>query len=106
MSSFRDREKAFEDKYKHDEELRFRVQARRDKMLGLWIAEQIGKEGAAAEEYARDVVRADMKLPGDDDVIEKIMADLQEAGVDLSEHRLRRKLEEFEQAAKEQLMQE
>ncbi|MDX1709696.1 MAG: DUF1476 domain-containing protein [Rhodovibrionaceae bacterium] len=106
MSSFKDREKAFENKYKHDEDLRFRVHVRRDRMLGFWIAEQIGKEGAEAEEYAKEVVRADMKLPGDDDVVEKVMADLQEAGVDLSEHRLRRKLEELEQEAKQQVMKE
>jgi hypothetical protein len=106
MSSFKDREQAFENKYQHDEELRFRVHARRDRLLGLWIAEQIGKEGSDAEQYSKDVVRADMKLPGDDDVIEKVMADLKEAGVDLSEHRVRRKLEEFEQTAKEQIMRE
>ena len=106
MSSFKDREKAFEDKYKHDQDLRFRVQVRRNKMLGLWAAEQLEITGAAAEEYAKAVVREDMRLPGDDDVVEKVLNDFSEKGVELSEHRLRRKLEEFEILAKQQVMNE
>lgn len=106
MTGFDDREKAFEDKYKHDQELQFRVTNRRNKLLGLWAAAQLGKAGADAEAYAKDVVMSDFQAPGDDDVIEKIMADFKAAGVDQSEHRIRRHMDELQLTAKEQVMKE
>ena len=75
MTSFNDREKAFEDKYKHDQDLQFRVEVRRNKLLGLWVAEMLGLSGADAEAYAKEVVSADFEEPGDADVVRKILAD-------------------------------
>lgn len=104
MTTFDDRERAFEDKYKHDEELRFRVEIRRNKLLGLWAAELLGK--ADADAYAREVISADFEEPGDADLVRKILADLADGGVEMSEHRLRNKMEECFAAAKEQVMRE
>ncbi len=104
--SFTDRQKAFEEKFKHDQELQFRVEVRRNKLVGLWAAELLGKKGDEAEAYARDVISSDLSEPGIDDVVRKIMGDFQEANVDLSEHRLRKKIEELQAAAKHQLMTE
>ena len=70
MNNFEDREKAFEAKFAHDEELRFKVDARRDKLLGLWLADKMGKTGDDAESYAKEVVISDLKEAGDADIIE------------------------------------
>ena len=69
MSTFNDREKGFENKFKHDQEATFKATARRNKLLGLWVAKELGLSGAAAEDYAKSVVVADMEKPGDDDVV-------------------------------------
>jgi hypothetical protein len=107
MPTFNDREKAFEDKYKHDQDLQFRTEVRRNKLLGRWVAEELlGLEGDAVEAYAKDVVASDLDEPGPDDVIRKIMGDLQAKGVDFSEHRLRTRLEEMMVEAKLQIMTE
>jgi hypothetical protein len=107
MTSFKDREEAFESKYKHDEELRFKTIARRNKLFGLWVAEQLGLAGGDAQHYARTVVQADMKMPGDEDVIEKVKTDLDQAGKsEWSEHRLHKRLGEFFEQAKQQVMSE
>jgi len=107
MATFNEREKAFEDKYKHDEDLRFRTEVRRNKLLGLWVAgELLGLEGAEAEAYAKDVVASDLDEPGPDDVVRKIMADIEAKGVDFSEHRLRHRMEEILVEAKQQIMTE
>ncbi|HEX9769551.1 MAG TPA: DUF1476 domain-containing protein, partial [Kiloniellales bacterium] len=92
MTTFDEREKAFEDKYKYDEELRFRVEVRRNKLLGLWAAELLGKDDPQA--YAKEVISADFDEPGDADLVRKILGDLQDAGVEMSERRLRNKMEE------------
>ncbi len=76
MSNLQNREKAFEDMYARDAELRFKVLARRDKLTGLWAAGLLGKSGAEAEDYWRAVILADLELPGDEDVIAKLAADL------------------------------
>lgn len=76
MTSFDNREKAFEDMYAHDADLRFKVLARRDKLVGLWAAEKLGKSPDEAAEYAKTVVIADLVHPGDEDVIAKLQADL------------------------------
>jgi hypothetical protein len=87
MTTFDDREKAFETKFAHDNELQFRVQARRDKLLGLWAAEKLGHQGEAADAYAKSVVIADMAHPGDEDVIAKIAGDLASLGIGEAEVR-------------------
>ena len=106
MSSFNDREKAFEDKYKHDQELQFRVEARRNKLLGLWVAELLGRSGADADVYAKEVVASDFEEPGDADVVRKVLGDLEGHGKEMSEHRLRKKMDELMAEAKEQVMNE
>ena len=80
MTTFNDREKSFEKKFQHDQELQFKVNARKNKLLGLWAAGLLGKTGADAEAYAKDVVMADFEKPGDSDFIHKLMKDLAAAG--------------------------
>ncbi|GAA6211706.1 DUF1476 domain-containing protein [Hyphomicrobiales bacterium 4NK60-0047b] len=103
MNNLNDREKAFEAKFAHDEELRFKVDARRDKLLGLWLAEKMGKTGDAADAYAKEVVISDLKEAGDADVIAKVMADIKEAGLGISEAEIVEKLSEFFVKAGEEL---
>ncbi len=104
MTTFNKREKAFEDKYKHDQDLQFKVEVRRNKLLGLWVAEMLGLSGADAAAYAKEVVKADFEEPGDADLVRKILGDTQPKNVDLSEHRLRKKMDELTAVAKEQIM--
>jgi hypothetical protein len=104
MTTFDNREKAFEDKYKHDQDLQFRVEVRRNKLLGLWVAEMLGK--ADPEAYAGEVISADFEEPGDADLVRKILDDLQDAGVEMSEHRLRNKMNECFAEAKDQVRRE
>jgi hypothetical protein len=106
MTTFNEREKAFEKKYEHDQDLKFKVTARKNKMLGLWAAGLMGKSGADAEAYAKDVVMADLEKPGDSDVIEKLVKDLAAAGKPMEEHSIRKQAERLAEAAKEQLMKE
>ncbi|MEQ1944255.1 DUF1476 domain-containing protein [Mesorhizobium sp. VNQ89] len=103
MSDFSDREKGFERKFALDEELRFKATARRNKLLGLWAAEKLGKAGADAEAYAKEVVAADFVEAGDDDVLRKVKADFEAAGVDQSEHQIRRTMDELLAQAIEQV---
>lgn len=103
MNNFEDREKAFEAKFAHDEELRFKVDARRDKLLGLWLAEKMGKTGDDAENYAKEVVISDLKEAGDADIIAKVMTDIKEASLDISEEQIVEKLSEFFVVAGEEL---
>lgn len=95
MADFTSRREAFESKFAHDEALRFKAIARRNKLLGLWVAEQLGKSGAEAETYADTVVIADFEEPGDDDIIRKVLSDLDAAGVPADEGQVRRVLEGF-----------
>ena len=104
MSSFDEREKAFENKYARDEELQFKVIARRNKLLGLWAADQLGKDDADAEAYAKEVVVADFDEPGDDDVKRKVLADLQAAGIEISGEEVRAEMNRLLAVAKQQLM--
>lgn len=106
MTTFNEREKAFEDKYQHDQELQFKVEVRRNKLLGLWVAEMLGLAGADAEAYAKEVVAADFEEPGDADVVRKILADAEPKNLDLNEHSLRKKMVELVAVAKEQIMSE
>lgn len=95
MSTFDKRQEGFEKKFAHDEELRFKATARRNKLLGLWVAEKIGKTGDDAEAYAKSVVMADFEEAGDDDVFRKVKADLEAAGSDQSDHQIRRTMDEL-----------
>jgi hypothetical protein len=96
MAGLDDRKDAAEKKYAHDEELAFKANARRAKLLGLWVAEQLGKSGAEADAYAKSVVMADFEEAGDEDVFRKVRADLDAAGrKDVSDHVIRRTMEEL-----------
>lgn len=106
MTTFDQREEAFEAKFAHDEELRFKASARRNKLLGLWAAEKLGLEGDKAEDYAKEVVRSDFEEPGDEDVYRKIAADFSEAKVDQSEHQIRRTMSELMSQAMQQISKE
>jgi len=103
MTTFNDREKSFEKKFQHDQELQFKVNARKNKLLGLWAAGLIGKAGTDAEAYAKDVVMADFEKPGDSDVIHKLMKDLAAAGKPMEEHSIRKQGERLLEEAKKQV---
>jgi hypothetical protein len=99
MTSMKEREEGFERKFAHDEELRFKAMARRNKLLGLWAAEKLGKTGADADAYALEVVNADFEEAGDEDVFRKVRGDLDAAGVAMSDEQLRSKMLELLQQA-------
>ena len=103
MTTFDSREQALEAMFVHDEELRFRAVARRNKLLGLWAAEKLGKSGDAAQAYAKTVVMADFEEEGDHDVFRKIRRDFDAAGVTQSDHQIRRTMDDLLQAAVHQL---
>ncbi len=106
MSTFDDRERAFENKYAHDAEMQFKAGARRNKLLGLWVAEIIGKTGEAADAYAKEVVIADFEEAGDEDVFRKVWADLQAAKAPIDEATLRQRMLALMAEAKNQVMTE
>lgn len=106
MTSFDDREKAFEKKFEKDQEIQFKVNARRNKLLGLWAAGLMGKSGADAEAYAKEVVMADFEKPGDSDVMAKLVKDLAAAGKPTEEHTIRKQSERLVEDAKKQVMTE
>ena len=106
MSMFDDQKKAHESKFAHDQELEFKAQARRNKMLGLWAADLLGKTGAEADAYAKDVIVSDFEQAGDDDVFQKIRTDFSAAGVTQSDHQIRRKMEELLEEARQQVRRE
>jgi len=106
MSGFDDREKAFESKWAHDEELRFRVMARRNKLVGLWAAELMGLSGADADAYAQEVISADFQEAGDEDVYRKLKGDLDAKGVEVSEHHVRKRMQNLLQDAQIQVVAE
>ena len=89
MTTFDDRERAFESKYARDEEMQFRIIARRNRLLGEWAARLMGLSDAEAESYAKDVIRADFEEAGDDDVVRKLLGDLTSTGVDADEAKIR-----------------
>ncbi len=95
MTTMKDREEGFERKFVHDEELKFKAMARRNRMLGLWAAEKLGKTGSDAEAYAQEVVNSDFEEAGDHDVFRKVRADFDAAGVEQSDHQIRRTMDEF-----------
>ncbi len=103
MTTFDKRKDAFESKFAHDAALKFKAEARRNKLLGLWAAGLLGKTGAAADEYAKAVVAADFEQAGDEDVFRKIRADLDTGGVAQSDHQIRRTMDELMATAIQQI---
>jgi hypothetical protein len=101
--SFEKREKGFEAKWAHDQELRFKVYARRNKLLGLWAAAEMGVTGPSADTYAKEVIASEFERAGDADVFEKIRRDFDARGASISDHLLRRKMEELLEVAKHQI---
>ncbi|MEM6679494.1 MAG: DUF1476 domain-containing protein [Pseudomonadota bacterium] len=107
MTTFDDREKAFENKYAHDADLQWRATARRNRLLGEWAAGEMGMTDTdEIASYAKAVVKADLEEPGDEDVVRKVMADLEARGTGIGEEVLRQKLVELMKTAKDQLMKE
>ena len=106
MAGFEDRLKQFEAQYGRDQELRFRVNVRRNRLLGQWAAEEMGLTGDAAAAYATSVVESDFDRPGDADVVQKVLGDLVAKGIDIDERRLRRRMDELLETAKRQIMAE
>jgi len=94
MGTFDKREEGFESKFAHDEELRFKARARRNKLVGLWAAEKLGMAGAAAEAYATNIVTADLDKPNSDSVFSAVRKDFDEKGVTQSDHQIRRTMDE------------
>ena len=104
MSTFDDREKAFETKFAHDQEMAFRVVARRNRLVGQWAAAKMGLTPAETDAYAKSVVQADFEEAGDEDVIRKLLGDLIAAGVDTSDEEVRAALADQMVEARRQLI--
>lgn len=103
MTTFDDREKQEEARYKHDQELQFKARNRGNKLFGLWIAEKLGISGDAADAYAKDVVMADFDAPGDNDVFAKVKPDLAGKSIEIDDDILRKHLEECRDKALQQI---
>jgi len=106
MTTFDEREKAFEKKFEHDQEIQFKVTVRKNKLLGLWAAGLMGKSGADAEAYAKEIVMANFEKPGDSDVVHKLMKDLAAAGKPTEDHTIIKQGERLMVEAKAQVMKE
>jgi hypothetical protein len=106
MTQFDDRERAFETKFAHDEQMNFRIVARRNRLLGEWAARKLGLSEEETAAYAKDVVRADFEEAGDEDVIRKVLGDLTSAGVDVSDAEIREALEHKMVEARRQIIHE
>lgn len=104
MTTFDERERAFETKFARDQEMQFRITARRNKLLGAWAAQLMGLTEVEAESYARDVIHADFEEAGDEDVVRKLLGDLTAAGVDCDEARIREALANKQVEARRQLI--
>ena len=104
MTNFNDRERAFESKFAHDEEMKFRITARRNRLLGEWAARQMGLSDAESESYAKDVVRSDFEEAGDHDVVRKVLGDLTAAGIETDEASIQEALRNKEIDARRQII--
>jgi hypothetical protein len=104
MTQFSDRERAFETKFAHDEDMKFRIIARRNRLLGQWAARQMGLTDAESESYAKDVIRADFEEAGDNDVIRKVQGDLTAAGIEIDEEAIAEALRNKEIEARRQII--
>jgi len=103
MTTFDDREKAYEAKFALDQEQEFKAVARRNKLLGLWAAEKMGLSPDSAEEYAKAVVRADFEQPGEEDVFRKVAGDFKGSGLTVSEGEIRSKMDELGSVARDEI---
>lgn len=103
MTTFNDREQAFESKFAHDADMQFKASARCHKLLGYWAAEKLGKTGDDAESYAKSVVIADLSEPGHEDVVRKVTADMADVA---TEEKIRKKMRKFRAIAKAQIFDE
>ena len=103
MTTFEKRERGFESKFALDQEQEFKATARRNRMLGEWAAGLMGLQGDHVSDYAKAVVKSDLELPGDDDVLRKVFEDLKGAGVTVSETDVRNKMGEFLAVARQQI---
>jgi hypothetical protein len=106
MSGFKKRKQDAENRFKHDQELEFKANARRNKLLGLWAAEQMGISGEAADDYAKEVVVSNFDRPGDEDVLEKVLKDFTDKGLDMSASRLRKEMDSRMETARAQVRSE
>lgn len=106
MSTFKDREKAAENKYAHDQETAFRINARRTKLFGLWAAGRMSMAGNAADDYARNLIAATVSANEDEEIIAKVKADLSARGVSIADHDLKEELYRVTQVAKDQILKE
>lgn len=106
MSTFDKREEAFENKFAHDAELKFKASARRNRLLGQWAAELLGLKGDAAADYAKEVVKADLVEAGDEDVFRKLRGDFDQRGVAQSDHEIRRAMSDLMEEAIRQIQTE
>jgi hypothetical protein len=103
MTTFDKREDAFEREFAHDQELKFKAEARRNKLLGLWAAEKLGKSGPEADSYAKEVIVAEFEEAGDADVVRKVLGDLTAKSIAVTETDIRTKMSEFLEVAVEQV---
>ncbi len=103
MTTFDDRQTAFESKFALDQEQEFKAVARRNKLFGLWAAEKMGLSPESAEEYGKAVVRADFEQPGEEDVFRKVAGDLKGSGLTVSEGEIRSKMDELASIARDQI---
>ena len=103
MTTFDEREKSFEKKFAHDQDLKFKAESRRNKMVAEWAAGKLGLTGPAVDDYVKAVRKADLAEKGDDDVIRKVAKDLADKGVSMSDADLRKRMQDFLAAAVEQI---
>jgi hypothetical protein len=106
MDSFEQRKKAYENKFAKDQELKFKAEARRNKLLGAWAAAKLGLTGAAAEDYVKSVLRSDLQVAGDADVFHKLKNDFAAKGITVSDHQIRRTMDEMLNEAAQQIEKE
>ena len=104
VDSFSNRQKGFEAKFSIDQETEFKISVRRNKLLGLWLAEKLGILESEVNDYANGVIASDLEEPGDEDVIRKCMSDIQERGAKITDGELRDKLANFSKEAQKQIM--
>lgn len=103
MSGFDKRREGYESKFAHDQDLKFKATARRNKLVGLWAAEKMGLTGTAADDYAKEVVKADFEEAGEEDVFRKIRRDFDAKKLAISDHQIRREMEDLMTTAVEQI---
>lgn len=103
MDKFEERQKAFEKKFEHDQDMLFRILSRRARLCGLWAAEHLGLSGDEAEAYAREIVQVDLEEPGHQDIVRRLRKDFDAKGVDISNHRIEKELERLLDIATQQV---